>query len=376
MTWQHPIKKDAIVSYIEAQALSSIGIQRIGHGGSEVHWQRHFKYFYENDGDERIMLRRQSDNFDIYSTAQDIPYLDDIANKLEEKLAHYSSLFEFQVKHPFNCVIYPSSEAGDHCLIVSENYNGGSGWSGDKLDILSPVHFEGGLKEALDHLIPHEFFHVFHFNMVVHLFRLPGFHSEGMAEIMAYENDNDQYLNDRSWYFRDGLERFKQENGREPKLEDIIPDSDGYMSVYSYGQAFWHYMHQNHADYVKIKEFFTSGSNWDVFAAPYEEIDQGYINYLKELAGITPIDEVKRKCLEAWVEKGKLVIKNMETKNQELAIQLFNLGGQQLLLKEMDLLPNEKSTVAIPGKRNYPFLVLVISGKDGVYSQKLHYPVD
>lgn len=54
------------------------------------------------------------------------------------------------------------------------------------------------------HLIPHEFFHVFHFNMVTHLFAIPGFHSEGMAEIMAYENENFSYLTNRSWYFRDG----------------------------------------------------------------------------------------------------------------------------------------------------------------------------
>ena len=277
-------KKDLLVSYIEAQVLTLRGFQSVDYHGDETIWQHHFQYFYENPEDDRIMLRKQTLSFNIYSTAQDLQYLDQISDKLEEKLAHYSKLYEFPIYHRFNVVIYPSAEAAIYSLVILDGYNGGSGWSGEKMDILSPLYFGGGINEALLSLVPHEFFHVFHFNMVTHLFDIPGFHSEGMAEIMAYEGQNDEYLSNRWWYFKEGLERFQNENGREPTLEDIMPDSDGYMSVYSYGQAFWHYMQTTIADYPTIKQFFINDCDWSVFDVPYEEINAGYIDYLKVLA--------------------------------------------------------------------------------------------
>ncbi|PKP34131.1 MAG: hypothetical protein CVU00_08155 [Bacteroidetes bacterium HGW-Bacteroidetes-17] len=279
-------KRSLMVSYIEAQALSVVGIQKLGPDVHETIWQHHLTYFYENDVANRIVLQRQTNHFNIYSTPQDIQFMDDIAGKLEEKFEHYTTLFEFPILHKFNCVVYPNAQAGLYCMVILNDYNGGSAWSGDNIDFLSPTVAWGGLDEALRTLIPHEFFHGFHFNLVTHLFAIPSFHSEGMAEIMAYESVNDEYLANRSWYFKEGLERFKNEHGHYPNLAEIMPDTDGYMSVYSFGQAFWHFMQKNHADYPTIRDFFLSGLDWNVFDISYEEIDAGYINYLKTIAGI------------------------------------------------------------------------------------------
>ena len=273
--------KDLLVSYIESQALTRIGIQRIGYDGYETLWQRHFKYFYEMNDDDCIQLREQTDHFDLYFTEQDWPYMSQITSKLEEKYAHYTNVFDLDIKHKFSVVIYPSEEIGMYNQVYSDNYNGGSGWSGDLLDFLSPVEFSGGIDEALRSLIPHEFFHAFHFNFVTHLFDIAPFNSEGMAELMAYEGENKEYLNGYGWYFEQGFDRFENENGREPKLADIMPDSDFYMSVYTYGQAFWYNMLQNYTDYVTIKEFFEKGEDWSVFDISYDEIDAAYIAYLK-----------------------------------------------------------------------------------------------
>jgi hypothetical protein len=274
-------RKDILVSYVEAQALSRIGIQNIASDGYERLWQRHFKYFYELNDDYCIQLRDQTEHFDLYFSEQDRPYMRQIASKLEEKYSHYSSVFGLDIKHKFNVIIYPSEEAGMYCLVFSDNYNGGSAWSGDVLDFLSPEKFGGGIDEALRSLIPHEFFHAFHFNFVTHLFEVAPFNSEGMAELMAYEGENEAYLDNYGWYFEDGFNRFKKENGREPKLADIMPDKDSYMSVYTYGHAFWYFMIQNYTDYITIKEFFEKGEDWSVFDVSYETIDSAYIAYLK-----------------------------------------------------------------------------------------------
>ena len=278
-------KKDFIVSYIQAQALSTAGIQKLGPGSYETAWQRHLTYYYENEMANRIALQKVTTHFNIYSTPQDIQFMDVISDKLEEKFNHYTSVFEFPIHHKFNCVVYPNADAGLYCMVFLNDYNGGSAWSGDNLDFLSPTEAWGGLDEALRSLIPHEFFHAFHFNLVTHLFSVPSFHSEGMAEIMAYEGENKEYIQGKAWYFNEGLERFKTENGHYPNLAEVMVTNE-YMSVYSYGQAFWYWMKTNHTDYPTIKEFFMKGQDWTVFDISYEEIDVGYINYLKSLAGI------------------------------------------------------------------------------------------
>jgi hypothetical protein len=287
-------KKDLIVSYIEAQALSSVGIQRIEYGANELHWQRHFRYFYENVEAERITLRKQTSNFDIYSTAQDIQYLDAVANTLEERLEQYSSDFNFPIHHRINCVIYPDSEAGIHCLVVMSRYNGGSGWSGDKLDILSPKHF--GIEGTLEFLIPHEFFHVFHFNMVKHLFTVPSFYSEGLANYMAL-GSTDLRFKDDLYKVEYTFQHYKRNYNMEPSLDDLLNSTmdevyDYYNDPYFFGEIFYNYLHPDMEGYNEIKLFFTSNLDWNSYSHSYQEIDEGYIRYLKRLAFFVPQDSL------------------------------------------------------------------------------------
>lgn len=272
-------KKDLMVSYIEAQALSSVGIQGLGPGEHDLMWKNHLKYYYENEDPNRIKLMKQTSNFDVYSTQEENSYLDAVIDHLENKLSRYTSVFEFPILHKINVVIYPDRETAADCIVVMDSYSFGSGWSGDKLDFISPrIDFS-------ETTIFHELFHVFHFNLVEHLFWVPSFHSEGLAEVLTYEGVNDAYIQGNAWYYKEGLERFNTEKGHYPNLAEII-DSYEYMSVYSYGQAFWHWMKTNHTDYPTIKEFFTGGLDWNVFDISYEDIDLGFTNYLNSIAGI------------------------------------------------------------------------------------------
>lgn len=283
--------KDLITAYIEGQLFCGIAYQGINTWFGENLWNAYFKYYHENEEAGRIMLRKTSDDFDIYCTQQDEQFLDQILARLEEKLDHYCNSFDMQISNRFNIVIFPDETAGMACMGYDDRYNGGSGCGGDKLDILSPINFGGGIDEALYSLIPHEFFHVFH-NHMVKAGTLYGFHPEGLAELMTYEDVTPEYLQNKDWYIKDAIEGFENNYGRSPNLADFLADADGTLSVYTFGQAFWYYMHQNHADYSKIKKFFNDGQDWNVFDATYEEIELGYLNYLRSIITIDINDEM------------------------------------------------------------------------------------
>lgn len=283
-------KKDLMVSYIEAQALSAIGIQKFNTGGYETVWERHLKHYYQNDENTRITLRKETDNFNIYSAHQDVQYIDEIADKLEEKLSLYETTFEFPIYHKINLVIYPDRETAQDCIVFMDSYSMGSGWSGDKLDILSPLHLEDGLTGVLDFLIPHEFFHVFHFNLVTHLFSIPAFYSEGLANHMSQgfvvpETEDDL------WKIQVAFDHYSSNYSRQPNLADfLVSEVDAtynyHNDPYFFGEAFYSYMMSGVATYVELKAFFAGDLDYSVFSKSYEEIDIGYINYLKSIAGI------------------------------------------------------------------------------------------
>lgn len=272
-------KKDLLTSYIEAQALSIICIEGLRPGEHDLIWQNHLKHYYLNEEPNRIKLMAQTNNFNVYATQEDGPFIDEIIDHLENKLARYSSVYELTILHKINVVVYPSRETAEECIVIMDSYSFGSGWSVDKLDFISPrIDFS-------ETTIFHELFHVFHFNFINAQISVPSLHVEGLAEVMTYEGENDSYLQGRSWYFNQTMEQFYSENGHYPNLEEVIENYDN-MSVYSYGQAFWYWMKSNHTDYPTIKAFFYNGLDWDVFDISYEEIDAGYVNYLKQLAGI------------------------------------------------------------------------------------------
>lgn len=283
-------KKDLMVSYLEAQALSVVGIQGINPNGYETIWERHLKHYYQDAESVRITLRKETDNFNIYSAPQDIQYLTAIADKLEEKLAHYETVFEFPIHHKINLVIYPDSETAADCIVFMDSYSWGSGWSGDKLDILSPIHIEGGLNGILDFLIPHEFFHVFHFNLVTHLFSIPAFYSEGLANHMA-QGFVDPDTEDDLWKIQVAFNHYMNNYSRQPNLADfLVSEVDAtynyHNDPYFFGEAFYSYMMSGVASYVDLKAFFAANLDYSVFSISYEDIDAGYINYLKSIAGI------------------------------------------------------------------------------------------
>ncbi len=139
--------KDLIISFIECQLFNGISYQGITTWLQEDLWHPYFYYYYQKSETERIKLQTVIDNFDIYGADQEIPFLDSIAYKLEEKLACYEDSYDMDIKNRFNVVIFPDEQTGMECMGYNDVYNGGSGCGGDKLDILSPVYFGGDLQK-------------------------------------------------------------------------------------------------------------------------------------------------------------------------------------------------------------------------------------
>lgn len=332
-------QKDLLVSYIEGQALSSIGIQNIRYDSFLDRWQHHLTYFYENSYDKRIELRTQTEKFDIYATEQEIPYLSAVGEKLEEKLSLYSSLFDFEVNHRFNCVIYPSSEAGDYCLIVSEDYNGGSGWSGDKLDLISLKKFIGGEEDFYSFLIPHEFFHVFHFNMVKHLFTIPPFYSEGLANYMAgFQNKN--YLNGKeqdAYKIKYAFDFYEEHYHRKPNLADlsnsnVFEQYDNYYNdPYYFGELFYKYFIENVGNTIELKNYFLADMDWNVLSKSYSEIDEGYIHFLSKYSGmITGLDIYKNSNINLYKQNNEWTITVNDPDEIILRVEVYDLFGRRM----------------------------------------------
>ncbi len=283
--------KDLIVAYIEGQLLSRMAYSGISTWMGDDYWHPYFENYFQKPEDDCIQLRGQSANFDIYCAAQDVQFLDRIEARLEEKLTYYSTTYSMNIDHRFNIVIFPDVATGMACMNFFDNYNGGGGWGGDKLDVLSPLHFTGGIDEMILSMVPHEFWHIFHHHMAP-LYTIIPFHAEGMAEFMTYGATTPEYLDARATYIKYMIQQFEQNNGHEPSLADFMADATGALSVYTFGQAFWFYMHENHADHETIKLFFNSGSDWTVFSESYSTIETGYKNYVWDIAGLaTSVDQ-------------------------------------------------------------------------------------
>lgn len=289
-------KKCLITSFVESKVLSVGGVQNCYGGGMTEHWHSHLKYYYNKPENERIKLLKQTERFNIYASDSELPYLNDVGNKLEERLRLYESLFDFPIKHRLYCVVYPSAQARTDCLIFSDGY-GGSGWSGDKLDIATNNLSD---PDVYSFLIPHELFHVFHFNIVEHLFTIPALYSEGLANyISLYEGDNYLDGNEYGKYkieyaFNHYVSNYNIEPGFEQILDSQADENyEGYYNdPYYLGELFYKYFFEEEGDFSDLRIFFLNGLDYTKIGKNYDDIDQGFITFLKEYANLIPSNEL------------------------------------------------------------------------------------
>ena len=284
-------KTDLMVTYIESQVLGE-SYQGIG-AGNENLWRDHLKYFYQAEEEKRIGLYKSTANFDIYCIPRDQKYLEPMASKLEELLVRFTSLFKLTINNRFSVVIYPDEQTGmEFTDREGLFYNGGTATGGDNFNVLSPEHMENSMDAAAGGLISHEFFHVIHYHMRPYNGFVNGyFHMEGMADYMIEGTHDLSTLHDL-WKIDDLFHKYHKKYMRDPSLNEIMSNPQE-IEPYFFGQAFYNYLIPAVASYIDVKNFFCSRCDWGAYPVPYEEIEAGYINYLKRLASLVPPDSLK-----------------------------------------------------------------------------------
>jgi hypothetical protein len=272
-------QKDIIVSYVEGQIVGLLDYYGTApYSSYQMIWNNHLIYFYDTTDVVRIKKYASNDNFDIYCSSRDTMFIDSFFVWLERPRQFYIDSFQIEVNRKFNLIIYYDEKTGMD-MTGYDNWNGGAGGMN-----ISPHNFGFGIYDRYNGLLAHEFGHVY--NSVMYPDMPFGFYHEGMAELSNYVQSGDEHL-DALWKINYVFNYYQDEHGRDPTLDEIInnphagqPGLEYGIDCYFFGFEFMRFL-RNNEGLLKMKEFFTSGLDFDVFEMSYTEIEQGYIDYLK-----------------------------------------------------------------------------------------------
>jgi len=286
-------EKDIIVSYVEGQIVGLLDYYGTAPYSSHIErWNKHLIYFYDTTDVVRIKNYASNEHFDIYCSSRDTMFIDSFFVWLERPRQFYIDSFQIEVNRKFNLVIYYDEKTGMD-MTGYDNWNGGAGG----LDI-SPHNFWGGPYDGYDWLLAHEFGHVY--NSIINPEMPVGFYQEGMANLsggMATGGNEELKSYDDLWKVEYVFSFYKNKFNREPTLEELItnahagePGLEWGADCYFFGTEFIRFLRDTQG-YLKIKEFFQSGLDFEVFNNSYEEIEQGYIERLNYLHSIRDYNE-------------------------------------------------------------------------------------
>jgi hypothetical protein len=275
-----------------------------------------YYYFYTAPDDIRIMKYAESDNFDIYCSSRDTMYIDSFKVWLEQTRQFYKDSFQMEINVRYPLLVMYNEQTGMD-LSGYDDFNGGSA----SLNI-SPHNFWSGL-EGYNWLLAHEFGHVF--NSLMYIDMPGGFYHEGMANLSGYYMDGGAHRDDR-WKIDYVFNYFKDNYNREPTLEEIITNYDAGkpglefgIDCYFFGFEFFRYLVKTEG-FIKIREFFNNEMDWSVFNNSYEQIDQGYIEYLKYINNEDQNYPELTVNNEIAIERGKSAVitsENLSANDQE-----------------------------------------------------------
>lgn len=274
-------EKDIAVSYVEGQILLTLGYRycEAPYGSYPPIWNNYLTYFYDTTDNVQIKKYDASENFDIYCSSRDTMFIDSMKVWLEKTRMFYVDSFQMEINVRYPLLIMYDEQTGID-LTGYDNFNGGSA----SLNI-SPHNFWGGI-EGYNWLLAHEFGHIF--NSLMYSDFPSGFYHEGMANFSGYNMDGMEHLDDL-WKIQYVFDYYQNTYSRDPTLNEIIYNPDAGqpgleygIDCYFFGFEFMRFLKKTEG-YLKMKEFFNAGLDFTVFNMSYEEIEIGYINYLKAI---------------------------------------------------------------------------------------------
>ncbi|SHJ15696.1 Por secretion system C-terminal sorting domain-containing protein [Tangfeifania diversioriginum] len=287
--------KDLLVFCIEAKVLADC-YYSISPYGYEYGWAVFLKHFYQNESPERIKLQHTTSQFNIYSSDNEIPFVEAIGNEFELKLDSLQEQYQLGIPHKWNICIY-TEPVGMEIMGYNDYFNGGSAFWGDKIALITPIGAD--MDVYLYSLMHHEFMHTFfsHF-----YYNAPGgFFNEGIADFANGPLPDPQNRIEGNRWKLVGMFNWYQDNvQRDPAFQEIVDNfsaqgENGFdPDIYMLGHLFYTFLFYKYADYVKIREFWNRGKDYSVFGGKTEEeIGLEYVQFLKELAYYGPPRELK-----------------------------------------------------------------------------------
>ncbi len=370
------LKKDFIACCIEGQLLtggSYLGIGPVYSSWLNEQLPKFLKYFYTEAEDKRIKLQLASTNFDFYGATSDSSHFSEVVSYFEDACSFYIDNYNFKPKHRFRMVIVPTEPMGMDILNYDDYFNGGVGCGGDLVMQLSPNYNYNEESYYSDYfgyegMCAHEFFHIYYNHF---MWEIPGgFWAEGTADFNQRHSLGWPIPEHSLWKINALFSDYKNRYNVAINLEHIYSNPYGELDIYFLGDMFFEFLYQNYGGFENIKKFFNQGMDYSVFGATYEEIDTGYINYLKSLAGITDVEQVTGAPLKLFIESNNLVIQNIKQK-QNTEIEVFNVSGQKVLQKKITMYPNEKYSLQLPGATKSKFFILRLKSENSVITEKL-----
>lgn len=370
------LKKDLIICNIEGQLLTTWSYLAVNPGASsyiQSQWPNYLQYFYQSPENNRIKLQKSSTNFDFYVAQSDTNHLAEIIQYFENAYSTYSIGYDYFPQHRFNVVLCPTEEIGK-ALTGYNRFNGGAGCGGDLVIDLSPNYNYNAKNYYSKYfgyagMCAHEFFHIFYNHF---MWNIPGgFWAEGTADFNQRHSLGWELPVHSFWKIKELFTTYATKYNVEINLEHISTNPNQELDVYFFGDAFFEYIYLYRGGYPKIMEFFNKQMDFSVFNATYEEIDKGYINYLKSLVGITSVKEIENSNFRLWFSNNDLLIQNTYQVGK-IDIEIFTITGQKVFQKDLMVIPSEISTISIPQLSENKLYIVKLKSEHEVFVQKLY----
>jgi hypothetical protein len=363
------LKKDLILSNIEGQILTPNAYFRVNPGYccsyTQAQWPNYLKYFYQYPEQDRIKLYHESSHFNFYLAESDSNHFLEYLTYFEDAYIFFTENYSYIPEHRFNVVIMPTEQIGMD-LTGYSRFNGGAGCGGDLNLMLSPnYNFD---QETYDTfyagMSAHEFFHIYYNHF---MWEIPsGFWAEGSADFSARHSLGEDIRRERFWMIEWTFNEYAEKYNVELDLEHISSNPNLELDIYYLGDMFFEYLFQYHGGYEKIMEFFNKGMDYSVFNATYEEIDTGYINYLKTLAGIqlSVKDEQLKQAITIYPNPFSEIL-TIDSKVPLKKVEIFSMLGQKI--KEINLGFKSISTISL----SQGIYLVKIQSEKGIIVKKL-----
>ncbi|WP_297099752.1 hypothetical protein [uncultured Draconibacterium sp.] len=373
------IKKSLIIANIEGQVLTPWSYLNVNPGASSFissQWQNFLKHFYTKPEPDRLKLQYSSEHFDFYSANSDSAHMTEAYSYFEDACSYYMENYGLQPEHRYNVVFCPDDQIGGD-LTGWGPLSGGAGCGGDLVIEVSPNFNYNQSNFYSDYfgytgMCAHEFFHIYYNHF---MWSIPGgFWAEGTADFNQRHSLNWPIPQHSLWKINELFGAYKQNHNATINLEHIYTNPYNELDIYFLGDMFFEFVYQEYGGFENIMKFFNEEMDYSVFGVSYEEIDNGYINFLKSLAGITDVEQITEPRTEVFIESNKLCIQNAE-QMQNAKLELFNTSGQKLLQTRINIISNGNFSLPLPGSVKSQFIIVRLQTKTDVISKKLFNPI-